>query len=72
MPKKPPMSGTEFARSILEDPEVIKAEIERAKKGDRRTLKTLLAYARDPRPTAGRARARKILIAAGISWEDPA
>ncbi len=58
-----------FIRKLLDSSEYTDRLVERAKRGDQAIIRLLQSYARDPRPTSARARARRVLMAAGVGWE---
>ena len=61
----------DIIRSLLEDPNYVRALTAQldARTADPQTVERLIAYARSREVTAGHAMARKVLTAAGISWE---
>ena len=62
----------EWAREFLESREYQSSLVRRLRQRKVRKdlLNLLFAHARDPRATAGRTHARKVLTAADISWEE--
>jgi hypothetical protein len=64
-------SMQELARSLIEDPEYVRALTERlqTRTADPALVKRLVAYARGRQATLGQAIARRVLTAAGVSWE---
>jgi hypothetical protein len=66
-----PGSFAEMVRALVEDPSYVGALTAQldARTADAQLVERLIAYARSREVTAGHAMARKVLTAAGISWE---
>ena len=62
---------SEVTRLLVQDPEYVRALTQQleARTVDSETVDRLIAYARSRQATMGQAVARKVLTAAGISWE---
>jgi hypothetical protein len=65
------MTAAQIARALSEDPQYRRTLTQQltARAIDEKTMRELLAYARNRQATMGQAMVRSVLTDAGVSWE---